>query len=335
MQANDYKKANMADSSIKKVARLAGVSIATVSRCINKPEKVTEQTRIKVQSAIENTGYTPNSLAQRFRSGKTHQVLVAVPSIGDPFFTKVMRGVRSAANALGYTIVIRETRQDMMSADEINVTLESKQADGLVLLNNMTFVAGRLNGADHPHLRPPAVQIDNAAAAREMTEYLIGQGHRRIGMICGRKKPSFAERERGFRETMQKARLKISNSWIFDAENSLDGGRRAARQILECTSRPTAVFCVSDELAIGCMHEFQRAGLQVPDDISVVGFDDIRYAEVTNPPLTTVRQPAEEMGERIVRKLCAAIRDEKPGEPETQVVPHQLVIRQSVATPRR
>lgn len=325
----------MADSSIKKVARLAGVSIATVSRCINKPEKVTEQTRIKVQSAIENTGYTPNSLAQRFRSGKTHQVLVAVPSIGDPFFTKVMRGVRSAANALGYTIVIRETRQDMMSADEINVTLESKQADGLVLLNNMTFVAGRLNGADHPQLRPPAVQIDNAAAAREMTEYLIGQGHRRIGMICGRKKPSFAERERGFRETMQKARLKISNSWIFDAENSLDGGRRAARQILECTNRPTAVFCVSDELAIGCMHEFQRAGLQVPDDISVVGFDDIRYAEVTNPPLTTVRQPAEEMGERIVRKLCAAIRDEKPGEPETQVVPHQLVIRQSVATPRR
>ena len=325
----------MADSSIKKVARLAGVSIATVSRCINKPEKVSEQTRIKVQSAIENTGYTPNSLAQRFRSGKTHQVLVAVPSIGDPFFTKVMRGVRSAANALGYAIVIRETRQGMMSADEINVALESKQADGLVLLNNMTFVAGRLNGADHPHLQPPAVQIDNAAAAREMTEYLIGQGHRRIGMICGRKKPSFAERERGFRETMQKARLKISNNWIFDAENSLDGGRRAARQILECTKRPTAVFCVSDELAIGCMHEFQRAGLQVPDDISVVGFDDIRYAEVTNPPLTTVRQPAEEMGERIVRKLCAAIRDEKPGEPETQVVPHQLVIRQSVATPRR
>ena len=324
----------MADSSIKEVARLAGVSIATVSRCINKPEKVTEQTRSKVQSAIENTGYTPNSLAQRFRSGKTNQILVAVPSIGDPFFTKVMRGVRSAANALGYAIVIRETRQGMMSADEINVTLESKQADGLVLLNNMTFVAGRLNGADHSHPQPPAIQIDNAAAAREMTEYLIGQGHRRIGMICGRKKPSFAERERGFRKTMQEAKLKITNSWILDSENSLDGGRSAARQILKCRSGPTALFCVSDELAIGCMREFQLAGLHVPDDISIVGFDDIRYAEVTNPPLTTVRQPAEEMGERIVHKLCAAIRGEKPGEPETQVVPHKLVIRQSVANPK-
>ena len=310
------------------------MSIATVSRCINKPEKVTEQTRIKVQSAIEHTGYTPNSLAQRFRSGKTNQILVAVPSIGDPFFTKVMRGVRSAANALGYAIVIRETRQGMMSADEINVALESKQADGLVLLNNMTFVTGRLNGADHPHLQPPAVQIDNAAAAGEMTEYLIAQGHRRIGIICGRKKPSFAERERGFRKTMQKAKLKITSSWILDAENSLDGGRNAARQILECRSRPTAVFCVSDELAIGCMHEFQGAGLRVPEDISVVGFDDIRYAEVTNPPLTTVRQPAEEMGERIVRELCAAIQDEQPGEPKTQVVSHQLVVRQSVANPR-
>ena len=321
----------MAESSIKEVARLAGVSIATVSRCINKPEKVTEETRLKVQSAIENTGYTPNSLAQRFRSGKTNQILVAVPSIGDPFFTKVMRGVRSAANALGYAIVIRETRQGMMSADEINATLESKQADGLVLLNNMTFVAGRLNGANHPHLQPPAVQIDNAAAAREMTEYLISQGHREIGMICGRKKPSFAERERGFRKTMQEARLKISSDWILDSENSLDGARRAARQILAHGNRPTAVFCVSDELAIGCMHELQLAGVGVPDDISVVGFDDIRYAEVTNPPLTTVRQPAEEMGERIVQKLCAVIRDEKSGEPETQIVSHQLVTRNSVA----
>ena len=320
----------MAESSIKEVARLAGVSIATVSRCINKPEKVTEQTRTKVQSAIENTGYTPNSLAQRFRSGKTNQILVAVPSIGDPFFTKVMRGVRSAANALGYAIVIRETRQGMMTADEINATLESKQADGLVLLNNMTFVARGLNGADLLHLQPPAVQIDNAAAAREMTEYLIGQGHRQIGMICGRKKPSFAERESGFRQMMQEAKLKITNSWIIDSENSLDGARSAARQILKCRNRPTAVFCVSDELAIGCMHEFQLAGLSVPDDISVVGFDDIRYAEVTNPPLTTVRQPAEEMGERIVKRLCAAIRDEKPSEPDSQVVSHQLVTRQSV-----
>ena len=320
----------MAESSIKEVARLAGVSIATVSRCINKPEKVTEQTRTKVQSAIENTGYTPNSLAQRFRSGKTNQILVAVPSIGDPFFTKVMRGVRSAANALGYAIVIRETRQGMMTADEINATLESKQADGLVLLNNMTFVARGLNGADLLHLQPPAVQIDNAAAAREMTEYLIGQGHRQIGMICGRKKPSFAERESGFRKMMQEAKLKITNSWIIDSENSLDGARSAARQILKCRNRPTAVFCVSDELAIGCMHEFQLAGLSVPDDISVVGFDDIRYAEVTNPPLTTVRQPAEEMGERIVKRLCAAIRDEKPSEPDSQVVSHQLVTRQSV-----
>ena len=321
----------MAESSIKEVARLAGVSIATVSRCINKPEKVTEETRLKVQSAIENTGYTPNSLAQRFRSGKTNQILVAVPSIGDPFFTKVMRGVRSAANALGYAIVIRETRQGMMSADEINATIESIQADWLVLLNNMTFVAGRLNGANHPHLQPPAVQIDNAAAAREMTEYLISQGHREIGMICGRKKPSFAERERGFRKTMQEARLKINSDWILDSENSLDGARRAARQILAHGNRPTAVFCVSDELAIGCMHELQLAGVGVPDDISVVGFDDIRYAEVTNPPLTTVRQPAEEMGERIVQKLCAVIRDEKSGEPETQIVSHQLVTRNSVA----
>jgi LacI family repressor for deo operon, udp, cdd, tsx, nupC, and nupG len=202
----------MADTSIKEVARLAGVSIATVSRCINKPEKVTEQTRLKVASAIENTGYTPNLLAQRFRSGKTNQILVAVPSIGDPFFTKVMRGVRSAANALDYAIVIRETRQSMMSADEINATLESKQADGLVLLNNMTFVARQLDGANHPHLQPPAVQIDNAAAAREMTEYLIGQGHRHIGMICGRSSRAATDQRPCFVSAMNWQSVACTNS---------------------------------------------------------------------------------------------------------------------------
>ena len=321
----------MADTSIKEVAGLAGVSIATVSRCINKPEKVSEQTRLKVLDAIQKTGYTPNALAQRFRSGKTNQILVAVPSIGDPFFTKVMRGVRSAANALGYSIVIRETRLGMMPAEEINATLESKQADGLVLLNNMTYVARRLNGTNLPYEQPPAVHIDNSAAAREMTEFLITEGHERIGMISGKKKPSFIERERGFRDTMRDAKLKISRSWVVDSENSIDGAREAARKLLKCRQRPTAVFCVSDELAIGCMHEFQVAGLRVPEDISVVGFDDIRYAEVTNPPLTTMRQPAEEMGARIVQKLCAAIHNKSSNGQDSEVVSHQLVSRGSVA----
>jgi LacI family repressor for deo operon, udp, cdd, tsx, nupC, and nupG len=318
-------------ASINEVALVAGVSTATVSRFINTPDQVAEKTQLKVESAIRKTGYTPNTLAQKLRRGRSHHILVAVPSVGDPFFSAVMRGVRKAARAHGYTVFIRETRQEALMTDEMNAVLDSKQADGIVLLNNMTYVADKLDLSTDPLRRPATIHIDNAAAAETMTQFLIEHGHRRIAMIYSGRKPSFVDRERGFRAAMQQAGLDVPAKLVIDTENSLDGGREAARSLLNLDTPPTAIFCGSDELAIGCMHEVRTAGLRVPTDISVAGFDDNRYAAVSNPPLTTIRQPAESMGARIIEALCFALENEDMPTDVREVVPHQLVVRESVA----
>ena len=317
--------------SINEVALVAGVSTATVSRYINTPDQVARKTQLKVESAIRKTGYTPNTLAQKLRRGRSHHILVAVPSVGDPFFSAVMRGVRRTARKHGYTVFIRETRQETLTTSEMNAILDSKQADGIVLLNNMTYVAGKLDPSADPLRRPSTIHIDNVAAAETMTRFLVEHGHRRIAMIYSGRKPSFVDRERGFRAAMRQAGLEIADGLVVDTENSLEGGRQAARSILGAEPLPTAIFCGSDELAIGCMHEIRAAGLRVPADISVAGFDDTRYAEVSNPPLTTIRQPAEAMGTRIIEGLCLAIESDDATPELREVVPHQLVVRESVA----
>lgn len=339
----------MAEVSIKEVARMAGVSIATVSRCVNNPEKVTEKTRLKVQKAILETGYSPNTLAQSFRRGRTNLVMVVLPSIGDPFFTDVMRGIRTAAKAKGYSVVIEETQFNTMTADEIGAMLVSKQTDGIILLASMSPFGTEILSAKSRRRLPivigcetispelaefPSVHIDNVAAAKEATNYLISQGHRRIAMIYGQASSLLTkDREYGYRAAMKQARLAIEEGWVVEGELSIEGAIRATRKLLNHQHRPTAVFCANDEMAIGCLHAVKSAGLHVPDDISVIGFDDIRYAEVTDPPLTTIGQPAEEIGERVMYRLCREIEDGRNGETTPEIVPHELIVRQSVAGP--
>ena len=338
----------MSDVSIKEVARLAGVSIATVSRCINNPEKVTERTRLKVQDAIVQTGYSPNTLAQSFRRGRTNIVMVVLPSVGDPFFTAVMLGIRTAAKAKGYSVLIEETQFNTMTADEIGAMLVSRQTDGIILLASMSPFGPEILSARSRRRLPivvgcekvssdladlPSVHIDNVAAAKEATNYLISQGHERIGMIYGQETSLLTkDRELGYRAAMKQAKLNIVDGWVAEGQLTIQGARQATRELLNHSQRPTAIFCANDEMAIGCLHEIKAAGLTVPDDVSVIGFDDIRYAEVTDPPLTTISQPAEEIGERVMYRLCRRIEEGRSdGDDESQIVPHKLVVRQSVA----
>lgn len=340
----------MPDVSIKEVAQLAGVSIATVSRCINSPEKVTERTRIKVEDAIVQTGYSPNTLAQSFRRGRTNLIMVVLPSVGDPFFTAVMRGIRTAARAKGYSVVIEETQLNTMTADEIGAMLVSKQTDGIILLASMSPFGTEILSAKSRRRLPivigcetisseladlPSVHIDNVAAAREATNYLISQGHEHIGMIYGQATSLLTkDRELGYRAAMKQAKLPIREGWVAEGQLTIAGARQATRELLNHSHRPTAIFCANDEMAIGCLHEVKAAGLSVPGDVSVMGFDDIRYAEVTDPPLTTIGQPAEEIGERVMYRLCRRIEEGHESNNEPEIVPHKLVIRQSVAPPR-
>ncbi len=343
----------MATSSIKEVAELAGVSIATVSRCMNSPDKVSEKTRIKVQDAILKTGYTPNTLAQSFRRGRTNMVMVVLSSIGDPFFTEVMRGIRNAADAKGYSIIINETQFNTMTADEIAAMVVSRQTDGIILLASMSPFGTEVLSAKSHRALPivigcetvsaelsvyPSVHIDNVAAATEATDYLILQGHQRVGLICGSAKSLLTkDREFGYRSAMHQAGLDIEEGWVVHGDLTIDGSIRATRSLLNHRHPPTAIFCTTDEMAIGCMHAIKSAGMRIPQDISVMGFDDTRYAAVMDPPLTTIGQPAAEIGERVMYRLCREI-DRGAGNKssnEPELVPHRLIVRQSVAAPPR
>jgi len=337
------------DVSIKAVAQLAGVSIATVSRCVNKPEKVNPKTRLKVQEAIHKTGYSPNTLAQSFRRGRTNIVMVVLPSVGDPFFTAVMSGIRGAARAKGYSVLMEETQLNKMTADELGAILVSNQTDGIILLASMSPFGNEVLSAKSKRRLPivigcepvtpelvdfPSVHIDNVAAAKEATNFLISQGHKRIAMVCGQASSLLTkDRELGYRSAMKHAALPIEKGWVVDGDLTIAGARKATRILLNHGNRPTAIFCANDEMAIGCLHEIKAAGLRVPRDISIIGFDDIRYAEVTEPPLTTISQPAEEIGERVMYRLCRHIEAGNGATGSPEIVPHKLVIRQSVGKP--
>jgi LacI family repressor for deo operon, udp, cdd, tsx, nupC, and nupG len=336
--------------SIKDVARISGVSIATVSRCINEPERVKEKTRSRVQAAIVQTGYSPNTLAQSFRRGKTNVIMVVLPTVGDPFFTDVMKGIRGVATESGYSILINDTQANTMTADEIGAMVVSRQADGIVLLATMSpFGTEVLSAKSHralpivigcetvsPELAGfPSVHIDNVAAAKEATLYLFEAGHHRIAFIKGPDQSLLTlDRERGYRQALQQAGVEPDENLIVEGKLTIDGAIEATRKLLALPDCPTAIFCANDEMAMGCYHQIRTAGKRIPEDISVIGFDDVRYAAVMDPPLTTVMQPAEEIGKRVMYRLFDEIENGRSKEGTTDIVPHQLIIRQSVTHPR-
>ena len=339
----------MARASIKDVARLAGISIATVSRCINDPERVRPETRERVQNAINETGYSPNTLAQSFRRGKTQVIMVVLPSVGDPFFTEVMAGIRSVATEHGYSLLINETQFNTLTADQIGSMVVSRQADGIALLASMSPFGTRVLSATSNRALPivigcetisdelssfPGVHIDNVAAAKEATNYLLKLGHERIAFIYGEHKTLLTQdRENGYRKAMRAAQKDIDNRWVVEGGLTLDGAIAATGLLLDIPQRPTAIFCANDEMAMGCLHAVKSAGLRVPEDISVVGFDDNRYARIMDPPLTTVSQPAREIGERVMQRLLGEIANGRSRDAEPIIVPHKLVIRSSAAPP--
>ena len=338
----------MAQVSIKQVAEIAGVSIATVSRCINNPAQVRERTRSRVQAAILETGYSPNTIAQSFRRGRTNVIMVVMPSIGDPFFTDVMHGIRSVVSEHGYSIIISETNFNTMTAEEIGAIMVSRQADGFILLASIFPFGNEVLARAEKRSQPvvigcetisasladiPSVHIDNVAAAREATDFLISNGHKKIAFISGQSTSLLTkDREFGYRASMLKANLPIEEGWVLEGNLNIEGAGEACNKLLRHPDQPTAIFCANDEMALGCMHEIKRQGLLVPEDISVMGFDNIRYAEVMDPALTTIAQPARQIGERVAVRLFKAI--ETGNQPNNQpvILSHKLIVRQSVAT---
>ena len=330
-------------TSIRQVARQAGVSIATVSRALTTPDKVSEKTLKKVLAQVERSRYKPNLLARNFRSKRAYAIVVLVPNIANPFFAEIIRGIEQVAQQHGYAVLLGDTegREDR-EAYYVGL-VETRQADGLIQLHpRLPKVAQGVGGLEIPLVNAceyiedapcPRVGIDNVAAAREMTSYLIGLGHRRIGAILGpNTSPLTTDRLRGYKLALKAAKLTADDTLIAQGDFTMSSGRAAIAELFKVKEPPTAVFCFNDEMALGAIRWLKSTGRSVPQDVSVVGFDDIEFASFCDPPLTTIEQPTREIGNKAMSVLFEMLSGGKP-EPALHALPTKLIVRDSAAPP--
>lgn len=320
------------------------MSIATVSRALTTPDKVSDKTLKKVLAQVERSRYKPNLLARNFRSKRAYAVVVLVPNIANPFFAEIIRGIEQVAQQHGYAVLLGDTegREDR-EAYYVGL-VETRQADGLIQLHPRLPTAARgangafeipfVNACEYIEDAPcPRVGIDNVAAAREMTAYLIGLGHRRIGAILGpSSSPLTTDRLRGYKLALKAAKITADDALIAQGDFTMSSGRAAIAQLFDVKESPTAVFCFNDEMALGAIRWLKSTGRSVPDDVSVVGFDDIEFASFCDPPLTTIEQPTREIGNKAMAVLFEMLSGGKP-EPALHTLPTKLIVRDSAAPP--
>ncbi|WP_323813840.1 LacI family DNA-binding transcriptional regulator [Cellvibrio sp. NN19] len=324
-------------SNIRDVARLAGVSVATVSRALSNPEKVSDDSLEKVHNAIAQVGYRPNMLARNFRSARAYAVVVLVPDIANPFYSLFIRALEDRAQQKGYAVLLGDTRGTPEREMDYIRRVETRLADGIVQLrpsseksqNNIPPDIPCVNACGCEYTTGPAIRIDNRAAAKTMVNYLISLGHKRIGVISGLKdNPHAIDRLEGYKEALAEAGIPFEKDLIAEGDFTMWSGLNAAFQFCNMKVRPTAIFSMNDEMAIGAMQTLKNQGIRIPEDISVTGFDDIAYSKYSDPSLTTISQPAEEMGKMAMDMLLKVIE----GEPLSQrecVLPTEFIIRKS------
>ena len=324
-------------SNIRDVARLAGVSVATVSRALSNPEKVSPESLEKVHNAIAQVGYRPNMLARNFRSARAYAVVVLVPDIANPFYSLFIRALEDRAQQKGYAVLLGDTRGTPERELDYIRRVETRLADGIVQLrpsseksqNNIPPDIPCVNACGCEYTTGPAIRIDNRAAAKTMVNYLISLGHKRIGVLSGLKDtPPAIDRLEGYKEAIAEAGIPFEKDLIAEGDFTMWSGLNAAFQFCNMKNRPTAIFSMNDEMAIGAMQTLKNQCIRIPEDISVTGFDDIAYAKYSDPSLTTISQPAEEMGKMAMDMLLKVIE----GEPLSQrecVLPTEFIIRKS------
>lgn len=335
-------------STLQDVARVAGVSTATVSRTLSNPNMVTESTRKRVAAAVKKSGYRVNRAARNLRTQRAQSVLVLLPDLANPFFSTILEGISLNLSRHGYSMLIASTRQVHESGDHLIDYLDDARADGMIILDGSLApdVVASLRNA--PDSKPvlfacewvdddafPSVRSENRRGTAAAVRYLHEIGHRRIAHVTGPDGNVLARaRQEAFVAEVTQLELALDPGWIISGDFSLGSGCRAAQSWIDLADRPTAVFCASDMLAFGFISELSRHGVQVPRDVSVMGFDDIDLAAQFIPPLTTVRQDRRLIGETSATMLLERLNAQgAEGAEHASVLPVQLIVRESTAPP--
>lgn len=324
---------------IADVARMANVSTATVSRVISNAGTVKKETAEKVLEAIKKLNYQPNMLARQLRRSETKTILVVVPDITNTFFSAVLRGIESVAIENGYQVLLGDARNNVETETSYLTILGQKKADGLILLTARTDqkILEELS-QDYPVVLAceyyegtvlPTVSIDNVSSARKATEYLISLKHNRIGHISGPLNVVVGrDRCKGFHQAMSKHGIPVDPSLVQEGEFSFESGFNLMMKFLSLEEPPTAIFAGNDEMAMGAVKAAKSKGFRVPEDLSVVGFDDIKFASIFEPALTTIAQPTFDMGQKAMHLLLRLINNEEL-EKDQFILPDNLIVRES------
>lgn len=324
--------------TVKEIAAIAKVSVATVSRALQRPEIVSEETRQRIHEVVKRLGYTPNALARNLRTARTRLIIALLPDIANPFFSEVIRGIEQVAHENGYSVLLGETQSSMVREQAYADMVAARQADGIITMSHRVPaipIDGRLpvvNACEYvKDKKISSVYIDNVAAAGAAVDYLVTLGHRDIAFIAGpSSSPICVDREQGYQLALQRAKIPANPALTAVGDFSIEAGERAIDLFLSQGQSFSAVFCSNDEMAIGAMRALISHGLRVPEDVSVVGFDDIRFARYTSPPLTTVAQPKNALGREAMTMLIELLNDpEVP--PRKRVLSADLVVRGSTA----
>lgn len=331
-------------TTILEVARRAGVSTATVSRVLTKPETVTEATRSRVIAAIEATGFTPNATARNLRARSTKIVLALIPGLSNTFFTPILNAIEDTLSAAGYGMIIGDTRNSATKESHYARLIRGGQVDGLILFTGqLPHEAESVIRAGRPPVALVCNEIanetdfavfdvNNRESGRMAVECLLDAGHRRIGHIVGPSRHAeSSERTLGYRDALDAAGIAIDDSLIWGDSFRADSGIESARRFLASADRPTAIFASADESAIGFIKTIQNAGMSIPDDVSVIGFDDLEHTDITNPPLTTIHQPRAALGHAAAAYMLKCMDSDSPAPPPIGVrLACRLIVRGSV-----
>ncbi len=335
----------VAAATMKDVAVRARVSTATVSRALMNPEKVSQATRNRVEQAAIDVGYLPGSLNRNLKRNESRTILVIVPDICDPFFSEIIRGIEVTAADQGYLVLIGDCAHQNQQEKTFIDLIITKQIDGMLLLGSrLPFDASKeeqrnlppmvMANEFAPELELPTVHIDNLTAAFNAVNYLHELGHQRIACIAGPEEmPLCHYRLQGYVQALRRSGMTVDPHYIARGDFTYEAGANALEQLLSLPQPPTAIFCHSDVMALGALSMAKRRGFRVPDDLSIIGFDNIALAEFCDPPLTTVAQPRFDIGREAMLLLLSQLNGHTVSS-GSRLLDCELVLRGTTRAPK-
>jgi DNA-binding LacI/PurR family transcriptional regulator len=336
-------------STIYDIAKKANVSPSTVSRALQDHPRIGAETKARIQTLAKEMGYVPSAVARGLKTSRSNVLGVIVHRIEDPFLTELLRGIEDTLHGSGYSLFLAASQKDPEREREVVQAMSERRVDG-VILSSSRFSLKSLHQLDHYGI--PSVLINNQAkwepdrysiyhnevyAMNQILEHVIDLGHKRIAFLGNsRGGRTTAERQQGFEESLDQTGMEIAPDYIAFGETGIpEGGAQGMRKLLKLKEMPTAVVCHNDMMAIGAIQAVHQAGLRVPEDISVTGFDNIDLAAYINPPLTTFHQPRYELGQQAANMMLRVLNGDKGSQqPDVVVLRGKLIERASTAVPR-